>query len=415
MRRLAALVAALTLLAACSAGRPAAEQGALTVGAIYPLSGPQAEGGRQELGGVRAALALAAGRPVHLQVVSVETPDAARAAVDWLIDRYHVPLIVGTYGSTLAEASAARADQRHTVYWETGAVADTVTQDRRYVFRTVATGSTLGRTAVSFTAQVLLHAAGLAPAQARVVIANVDDVYGRSVADGEQELAASLGLPVVDRIQYDPSGYDPDAVARRLATDRPDYLWDVSYIADGVAIWRAALSQGVRLRGAVGTSSAWCMSAFGQQLGKQAVGVFAADKPDARVSPTSLSPAARALLARARAAYGRMSGASDMPIPAVAGFVGGWTLFHDVLPAVRGGVTPDAVRTAAYGLDEAPFTSINGGGVRFAGPGRPDAGQNLLAPSVVGQWQGLEVMRTVYPGPFAEAAPLLGGDRSPAG
>lgn len=411
MRKAVLVLAALLMAAACSAGQ-AAPKPDLVVGAIYPLTGPQATGGRQELGGLRAALSLAGGRRIRLEVVAVETPGAARAAVDRLIDRYHVPIIAGTYGSTLAEAAAARADERHVVYWETGAVADTVTQHRGWVFRTVATGSTLGRTAVSFTDQVLIPAAGLRPGSTRVVIVSVGDVYGRSVAGGEQQLASSLGIPVVDRIEYDPNVYDPAAIAARVAADRPDYLWDVSYIDDGIAIWQAILARGVRLRAAVGTSSAFCMAAFGQRLGEQAVGVYAADKPDDRVSAASLTPAARDLLQRARAAYAAQGGGADMPIPAVAGFVGGWTLFHEVLPLAQGPVTPSAVRAAAYRVDDEPFTSINGGGVRFAAADQPDAGQNLLAPSVVGQWQAVQVMRTVYPGPFAAAAPLLASDSS---
>lgn len=95
-----------------------------------------------------------------------------------------------------------------------------------------------------------------------------------------------------------------------------------------------------------------------------------------------------------------------MTIPAVAGFVGGWALFHGVLPTTHGTLTADALRQAAYALDEPMFSSINGGGVRFAPPGAPDAGQNLLAPAVVGQWQSLNTMHTVYPAPFAEAKPI---------
>jgi ABC-type branched-subunit amino acid transport system substrate-binding protein len=412
------LLLALLVAAACTQATPATSRPRLVVGAVYPLTGPQAEGGRQELGGVRAALATAglAGE-VRLAVVSVETPAGARAAVDRLIDRDHVAVILGTYGSTLSEAAAERADARHTVYWETGAVADLVTQRRHYIFRTVATGMTLGTTAVTFTDRVLLPADGLAPAAARAVIVNVDDVYGRSVGDAEQQLAAQLGIPVVDRVQYQVSTLDASQAAARVAAAHPDYLWDVSYVDDGVGIWRAVEQQGVPLRAAVGTSSAFCMPEFGHRLGQQAVGLYAADKPDGRIGTAALTPAARELLERARAAYaaqgpatpspsGRVPG--SMPIPAVAGFVGGWTLFHEVLPGVRGTVTADAVRAAAYRVDDPEGTSINGGGVRFAGPDQPDAGQNERAPSVVGQWQAVDVMRTVYPAGFATASPLPG-------
>ncbi|MGI8563057.1 MAG: ABC transporter substrate-binding protein [Candidatus Dormibacter sp.] len=407
LRLFALLAASATLSAACGAGGAGPSDNTLLVGAVYPLSGSQAEGGRQELAGLRTALELAGGRQLKLQVEPVQTPEGARAAVDRLIDRSHASIIVGTYGSTLAEAAAARADERHVIYWETGAVADLVTQHRRYVFRTVATGSSLGRIAVNFTSRVLLPAAGLQPTQARAVIVNVSDVYGRAVADGEEQLAAATGIPVVSRIQYDPNAYSATDIAQQVWASQADYLWDVSYIADGIDIWQAILARGVKLRAAVGTSSAFCMAAFGRTLGAQAVGVFAADKPDDQVNPDALSPAARELLGRAKAAYAKQQLGSDMPIPAVAGFVGGWTLLHEVLPYVKGQVTPDAVREAAYRLDEPAGTSINGGGVKFAGPGELDAGQNLRAPAVVGQWQAVDTMKAVYPAAFARAKPIV--------
>jgi len=403
----------LLALAACSQAQAPHSGPALLIGAIYPLSGSQAEGGKEEFGGVRAALQVARdeGVPgadrIQLQVEDVQTPQQALAAVDRLIDRYHVPLILGTYGSTLSAVAAARADQRHVVYWETGAVADQVTAGRQYVFRTVATGSTLGRMAVAFTQQVLLGAAGLAPAATRVAIVGVDDVYGQSVADAEEAGARAAGMQVVDRIRYSPYAYDPNAIADEVASARPDFLWDVSYLADGIAIWRSMLDRRVPLRAAIGTSSAFCMDDFGKTLGAQAVGLYAADKPSGSVPAGALSPAARALLVRARQAYHSLSGDTDMPIPAVAGFVGGWVLVHDVLTAVGTRVTSDRVRDAAYAVDIPAGTEINGGGARFSPTGNPDAGQNLRTAAVVGQWQAVDRMKVVFPAGFAEAQPRL--------
>lgn len=398
----------LLALAACSPAQPSRSGPTLVIGAIYPLSGSQSEGGHEELGGVRAALQVARSQGVpgaarvELQVEDARTPEEAVAAVDRLIDRYHVPLIVGTYGSTLSAAAAARADERHVVYWETGAVADQVTAGHQYVFRTVATGSTLGRTAVSFTQQVLLRAAGLAPGAARVAIVSVDDVYGRSVADAEEAAAREAGIQVVDRFRYSPYAYSASAVADEVAAAHPDFLWDVSYLSDGIAIWRSILDHRIPLRAAIGTSSAFCMDDFGRTLGAQAVGVYAADKPAGSVPAGALRPEARALLAKARQAY-----RGDLTIPAAAGFVGGWVLFHDVLPSLPGRVTSDGVRTAAYALDVPAGSEINGAGVRFAPAGSPDAGQNLRPAAVVGQWQAVNRMKVVYPDAFAEAPPRL--------
>ena len=400
-------VVALLVLSACSFGELVNPGPTLTIGAIYPLSGPQAKGGQEELGGVRAALELAQkqGIPgasgIHLKVVDAQTPDQAVAAVDRLVDKDHVEVIIGTYGSTLAVAAAARAEARQVVYWETGAVADDVTDSKRYVFRTVATGSTLGRTAAQFTEKVLMPRLGMTAAGTRVAIVHTNDFYGRSVAAGEGAEAAVAGIGSVTSIEYDPHAYEPETVVQQVAAARPDFLWDVSYLDDGVAVWKAVLADHLPLRAAVGTSSAFCMPDFQKRLGADAIGVYAADKPDQVVGAGALSKAARTLLAEATARFAADNHGQAMEIPGVAGFVGGWTLFHDVLPKVHGTVTSDSVRSIALTVDIPIGGEINGAGIRFAPPGSPDAGQNRRAAAVVGQWQAGGVMKVVYPDAYA--------------
>ena len=393
-RRLASITLALFVVAACAQSQRN-QNAEVVLGAIYPLSGPQAAGGKQELAGVRAALAVAQlNTHVRLQVIDATTPQEASAAVDTLVREYHVPVILGTYGSTLSAAAAARAEELKTVYWETGAVADPVTAQRHYVFRTVATGSALGRMAVTFTHDVLVPQMKVSVPRAAVL--RVDDIYGRSVGGGEEALAKAMGIQVVDVIEYNPLAFDADVIAARLAADHADFLWDVSYLDDGIAIWQALLRNQVSFKGAIGTSSAFCMAEFSRRVGSGSVGVYAADKPDAEISPAALSPAGRALLAKASAAFG-----TPMDIPAVAGFVGGWTLFHDVLPKVSGALTSESIRGAALTVDVPTGDSINGGGVRFGAEGSLDAGQNTRAAAVVGQWKAVGVMKVLYPAAYA--------------
>jgi len=408
MRVVVVAVMLLVVAAACgeSNAKPSDE---LVLGAIYPLSGSQAAGGKEELAGVKAALELANSggvlkMPVRLDVVDANTPQAAVAAVDHLVRDDQVPAILGTYGSTLSAAAAARAEELKTVYWETGAVADPITARRHNVFRTVATGGSLGRMAVTFTHDVLIPDYKLqAP---RVAIIRVNDIYGQSVGGGEQALASSLGINVVDVVEYDPHTYDAAAIATRVAADRPDFLWDVSYLDDGVAIWQALLNQHVAVKAAVGTSSAFCMPEFGRRLGGGAVGVYAADKPDADISESALSRTGGALLEKARSVYARDNGGASMSIPAVAGFVGGWTLFHNVLGRMSGTATSESIRAAALNVDVPVGDSINGGGVRFGVAGSLDEGQNTRAAAVVGQWQAVGVMKIVYPPAYAIGSPM---------
>jgi branched-chain amino acid transport system substrate-binding protein len=403
---------ALVVFAAAACGQSEASQSPdLVLGAIYPLSGPQAPGGKAELAGVRAALEVAQSSGaltahVRLQVIDATTPQAASAAVDTLVRNYHVPAIFGTYGSTLSAASSARAEELKTVYWETGAVADPITAQRRYVFRTVATGSSLGRMAVTFTHDVLMPAMNLAAP--RAVIVRVNDIYGRSVGGGEEALAKTMGIQVVDVIEYDPNAFVPDVIAAKLAADRADFLWDVSYLDDGVAIWQAVLRNHVPLKAAIGTSSAFCMPAFGQLLGAGSVGVYAADKPDASISMAALTPTGQALIARAKSVYAHENGGAPMDIPAVAGFVGGWTFFSAVLPELSGAINAETIRTAALGVDVPTGDSINGGGVKFGADGALDEGQNMRAAAVIGQWQAVGVMKIVYPAAYATGTPITG-------
>ena len=408
LKSASAVVIALLVLSSCSLSDLERPQGpTVTLGAIYPFSGPQAAGGKEELGGVRAALVVAQSRhlagasQVRLKVIDAETPDQAIAAVDRLIDQDHVQLIIGTYGSTLAVAASARADARHVVYWETGAVADDVTNAKHYVFRTVATGSTLGRLAAQFTDNVLLPSLALVPARVRVAIVHTNDFYGRSVAAGEMAEAAVAGIGSLTSIEYDPHAYDPEAVVQQIAAARPDFLWDVSYLEDGIAVWRTLLNDHVSLRAAIGTSSAFCMPEFGRRLGRQAIGVYAADKPDQVQGGGPLSPAARTLKADAIAQFAHDNHGQSLEIPGVAGFVGGWALFHDVLPNIQGNPTSEAIRLVANTVDVPAGSEINGAGIRFAPPGSPDAGQNRRATAVVGQWQAGVVMNVVYPTAFA--------------
>jgi len=408
IRRLSLFASVLLLAIACGQS-PQASPPSLLLGAIYPLTGPQAVGGKQELGGVEAALQLAEaqGAPrIRLQVIDATTPDEAAAAVGTLVHTYHVPAILGTYGSTLSAAASARAEQLKVVYWETGAVADPITAHRQYVFRTVATGSALGRMAVTFTHNVLVPQSRIR--SPRVVIVHVNDIYGRSVGGGELQLAKKVGLAVVDDIEYSPSAYDAKVIAARVAEDQPDFLWDVSYLDDGVAIWQALLAARVHVVGAIGTSSAFCMPEFSARLGAASVGVYAADKPDANISASALSASGKTLLDEARAAYAQGNGGASMQIPAVAGFVGAWTLFHYVIARLGAPATPDSIRAAAIKVDVPVGDSINGGGVKFAGAGALDEGQNTRAAAVVGQWQAVGVMTVLYPPAYATGQPLGG-------
>jgi hypothetical protein len=252
------------------------------------------------------------------------------------------------------------------------------------VFRVAPTGASLGRAAAAFVRDQLAPRVHRAQSL-RYSVAYVDDVYGRAVGGGAiMEIRASH-LPLAAVFPYTLTHLDYDALAAKIARARPDVLVVAAYLEDGVALRRALVRARVPLIASIGTSSSYCMPAFGQLLGRQAVGLFASDKPDGDIlQPDRLSPRVAGELRWATAAYRRQYG-EPMTAPALAGFAGGLALFEHVLPRARG-FSAEAVAQAAGAVHLPEGALPNGSGLAFAPPGTPDVGANLKATSVIWEW-----------------------------
>jgi branched-chain amino acid transport system substrate-binding protein len=402
MRRLAAAIVAVGLLApACSN-----HKAPLVVGAVYPLSGTQGPGGIEEYRGVRLAVDMTnrsggvGGRHVELRTVDTPDADAVPGAVA-AVARAGARFVIGSYGSTIALPAARDAAARGMLFWETGAVGDmTGAYQGRLVFRVAPSGASLGRAAVDFIAGRLAPLFHRSASSLRFAVANVDDVYGRAVARGALDEISALRLRLVGQFPYDPHRPDYRSTVRAIARSHADVLFVSAYVADGVALRRETVRQHVPLVASIGTSSSYCMPAFGAALKHDAVGLFASDKPDEAVlNPRALAPQARALLATAGREYRQRYGTS-MSEAALAGFSGAWALFHSVMPAATA-LTPAAVSDAARGARVPVGALPNGSGLRFGPSGSPDAGTNLAATSVIEEWVGVGRRAVVWPPAFA--------------
>ena len=404
VRRLCLGAVAVVLLAAGCApvGGP---RGAVTLGAIYPTSGRQGPGGAEEANGVRLAVDLAnhrggvGGRPVRLEVVDVDRGDRAPAAVHRL-RRRGVDVVLGTYGSTISAPAAAAARRSGIVLWETGAVghvgADAGAGES--FFRLAPMGAGLGRAAVAFVDDQLAPALA-APGPLRYAVAFVDDAYGRAVGTGAAEEAQARGQ-LVGTFPYSAAGVDAPAVVRAIAATRPDVLFVSAYLDDGIALRRATVTEGLRLRASIGTSSSYCMPSFAAALGPAAVGLFASDKPDGReVRLDALGPEGREVLRWGRARYRERYGAEMTPA-ALSGFANGWALVGHVLPSARA-LDARSVAEAARAVKLAGGTLPNGAGLDLAGPEADDAGENRRAVSVIWQWVDASTQAVVWPPAFA--------------
>jgi branched-chain amino acid transport system substrate-binding protein len=392
--------AILFLLPSCST-----EPDPVVIGALYPLSGPQADGGRDEYRGVLVAAQLAnedggiQGRQIRISSVDAPGSDAVPAAMSKLDDR-GVGVVLGSYGSTISRPAASEAASRDILFWETGAVGEMAPSPGPLVFRVAPTGGVLGRSAIAFVAERFAPRLDNATRPLRYGIVNVDDAYGRSVAAGARAEIQRRGLPFAGRVSYDPYDWSMEQVVRRIAAIKADVLFVSSYLEDGVALRRTMVRRGLQLTASIGTSSSYCMPEFGAQLVSEEVGLFASDKPDAGVvDPTGLRPEGRALLSRARAAYAERFG-EDMSAPALAGFSAAWALFVHVMPDASS-MTPSEIAEAAREVRLPRGHLPNGSGLAFGRPGAPDGPDNTRASSVIWQWVANNRREVVWPARYA--------------
>ena len=419
-------------LSGCRASRPG--DAPIRIGAVFPISGNAASLAGPELTGVRiAADQLNAdggigGRKVELVVRDLRSREEAGKVMQDL-HASGVQLVIGAYSSDLSIAASEAADKAGLLYWEAGAVADRLTgRGLPLVFRVGASGSNLGANSSNFAATELASRLGKPVSQLRVGIAVADDDYARSVADAAEATARERGLPVVVRRAYNMYVPDWPSVMADLAAARPDVLILASHIPDGIAFRQAMLTAGLKVGALIGSTMAECDPDFAGELGSDAIGIFASDRPTAGFQSSALAPEAAAAYARfasdwAAAAkagtdgdeageYGdaeyTIHGPAEDPTAeqseeALAGYAAGWALFRQVLPAAATAdraLGPDAVAKAARAVDLPEGSLPNGAGLRFSSD--PDRlGQNERAAAVIWQWQAVNTYAFVWPATYA--------------
>ena len=461
LRRRAASVAltAVAILSIAVGGwRLAGGSNVIRIGAVFPISSNAAHLAGPELAGVQIAVDMVnadggvRGRRVELAVRDLRSrADADKVMAD--LRSSGVRVVIGSYSSELSIAASEAADRAGLLYWEAGAVADRLTgRGLPLVFRVGASGANLGANSASFAATELAGRLGKAVGQVRVALAVADDDYANSVADAAERTAKAEGMPVVIRRSYNLTLPDWPAVMSDLKASRPDVIILASHIPDGIAFRQAMVSSGLRVGALIGSTMAECDPDFAGELGADAIGVFASDRPTAGFRPTALLPEAGAAYARFATAWaeiaaqsggsGDASGgdsygsdsygsdsyaggygdASDAEYSihgpaenataeeseeALSGFTAAWALFRHVLPgaiAAPGGAAldPAVVAAVARAIDLPDGSLPNGAGLRFSAS-HATLGQNERAAAVMWQWTAERTYAFVWPPTYATA------------
>ena len=234
MTILTALLAALVLLAPLT--RPAAAQEAIAIGLMAPLTGPWASEGQE----MRRAVELVAeglntrGGVLRRKIeVIVEDdggdPRMAALAAQKLIDQ-KIVAVVGTYGSSITEATQAIYDGAKIVHVANGSTAVRLSEKKlARFFRTCTRDDEQGRVAVQAIAR---------RGAKRVAILHDNTAYGRGLATEVRSGLEQKGTKPVFFDALTPGQPDYTAILTKIKGASPDLVFFTGYYPEAGLLLR---------------------------------------------------------------------------------------------------------------------------------------------------------------------------------
>ena len=380
------------------------------LGALFPFTGPLALLGQESFNGAIIATDMVNekggiwGKQIEWIKGDGVDPKAAMAECERLISVKGMKLIFGTYSSSLSYAASEVTERNGIIYWEQGAIADKITsRGFKYLFRTCPQAGYFGIMAVNFANDVIAPKLGIDPKKMKIAVMYEDSLYGTSVGTNANARAKELGIEVVMSESYSHKTVDLSSVVMKFKSKSPDVIIATSYLEDGLLFWRQAKDLDLNVKAFIGTGAAHGMPDWAQTFGAEGDYIFNIDPPIG-INEAVFTPETKARLDEFKKRFNEKFG--HMPAThATNGFQSAWLLFNHVLPQA-GEMDPEKIREAALKVDLPQGSTVFGFGCKFAPPGDPSSGQNLMASPALMQWQN-QAMAVVYPEAFAVAKPLL--------
>ena len=394
----------------------------IKVGVLYDLTGPFAAAGAVPGSiGTKIAVDMVNEKGGVLGKYKIQTvagdsqskPDVAINEAERLLNLEKVDILLGIYSSAIAVPLAEKVDKQNRLLWITIAIDDRVFKGRdlKYTFRAQVPGSQFGQLSTRFIADYAEERFKMKPQDVKGAIIYEDGPYGSGVAaSGEAEMK-KIGMKLVLKEGYSANAPDLASLVTKLKAARPDVLFHTGYNPDITLFLRQAKELGLRVKAIVGHGAGYgqydkLREAFREDVDHIFnVDPVASQLLDAKTLKGDLGKIRDEFLAR----YKKETGVDQIPPHASMGFNNTWILLTDVLPRAiqkHGGWSADAIQKAALEADIPEGGTIQGYGVKFAGPGHEMRGQNLRASLVIMQYIGGKT-QIVYPKAIATAGPVL--------
>lgn len=391
------LVLVLGTITGCGGGETATETETFKVGAIYPLSGPNALLGNQCLDAVQIAVDFVnanggiQGRQVEL--VSADAPDPTAAATEAgrLVDQVGVKVVFGSLASGNALAIAGVTDKSGVVLVESGGIADALTDSNfKYVYRILDKGGLRGAVGAQYVGDNIATELGIAKEDMKVFIIHEESAYGESVANGAEAKVKEMGMQLVGRENYNTTITDMSALVLKIKEAQPDALLSVSYVNDAILLVDTLKQLQAVPKVFMGLGAGTTDPNFAMTIGDDSNGFFCTDMPTNLPLEVFEDEDMRATVEAFREAFlAKNTNLKNASIAAEAAFAGSFTFMNEILPNAADLDDPETIRAAA--LETKLDMTTLGFGWDLG-----DDGQNYAAGANINQWQGGKVV-TVAP------------------
>ena len=391
---------ALAALLAVSA-MPATAQ--VKIGALYPFSGGLALLGDESFRGLEIAIEErnAAGglKGQKLEIVKGDAvePNQAVGEARRLTSVDKVPVIFGTYSSSLSIAATQVAELAGVPYFELGAISDPITERGfKNVYRTNPTARDFASRMVDAIGEAIAPALGVEAKSLKVAIIHEDSLYGQTVAGYQTARAKEKGVNVVETLPYSAKSVDLTPVILRLKTAGADVVLQTSYQNDTALFFRQMKEQGFKPKAMIGAGGGYSLRDTMLAVGAENMeGALNVDFTQYRTNPKA-APGVDAFVKKYQAKYGTAPRSGH----SLANYMGA-QIFLDAMEKASD-LKAASIRASVMKVDVQVGTTATGWGAKFA-----ESGQNSRAVPFLMQWQGGELV-TVFPADAAVAKMKVG-------
>ena len=360
----------------------------IKLGTIFSRTGPLANLGIESWRGAELARLVQNEKGgilgKKIEYIDADAPDAKAAVseTERLCTVEKVPVILGSFSSAISFAASAKAEQSKVVFWELGASAKKITErGLKYLFRTCQHGYGGGAQQLTFAAEILAPRLGKNKNTIRIASVYEDSGYGGAWAEGINDEAKKMGIKLVADESYNHKATDLSSLVMRLKAVEPDVILESSYENDGILLFRQTRELGLNIKMFVGSGGGMNLPGYREALGTAV---------DSRVCNVGfpgyeINPKFAKGIDELAARYVKTFQREPTSVFSVVNYMGTMALWDVIRRA--GSANPEAIVKAARETNIPGDQTILRYGIKFAPPGSPEMGQNILSQFFVTQWQ----------------------------